>query len=247
MPTRTRALAPADTRRRRAIQLLAGSGLLLGGSLLWQESSRASSEPVVIPPPARDVPPAAAGVQKAIFAGGCFWGVQGVFQHVKGVQNAMSGYSGGTAATAKYDTVSSGRTGHAESVEVTFDPRVVSYGTLLQVFFSVAHDPTQLNRQGPDTGTQYRSALFATGPDQLAVARAYVAQLDAARVFPRPIVTQIDATPSFYAAEADHQDFMVEHPRHLYIVINDQPKVEALQRVFPALYMPQPVRVKKKA
>ncbi len=234
-------------RRRRVLQLFAGSAAVLAGGLMWQGTARSAEEAVVIPPPAQDLPPGGPGMQKAIFAGGCFWGVQGVFQHVKGVQLAVSGYSGGTAGSASYGLVSSGRTGHAESVEISFDPSVVTYGALLQIFFSVAHDPTQLNRQGPDTGTQYRSAIFATSPAQLAVAQAYVAQLDAAKVFGKPVVTRLEDKPSFFAAESYHQDFMTENPRHRYIAVNDLPKVANLERIFPARYRKDPVLVKKTA
>jgi peptide-methionine (S)-S-oxide reductase len=218
---------------------------LLGAGLLWPIAARpATEEAVRIPPPAQDMPSSGQSAQKAIFAGGCFWGIQGVFQHVKGVQRAVSGYSGGTAATASYEQVSSGRTGHAEAVEVTFDPAQVSYGTLLQIFFSVAHDPTQLNRQGPDVGTQYCSAIFATSPAQLQVAQAYIAQLDATRLFGKPIVTRLLEAPGFFPAELYHQDFMVEHPQHPYIAINDLPKVEQLKRLFPEHFRREPVLVK---
>ena len=231
--------------------LMAGGAAALVGPWLWQagDASSATGEPAVrIPPPAQDVSLAAgSGPQKAIFAGGCFWGVQGVYQHVKGVQRAVSGYSGGTAPTASYEQVSGGRTGHAESVEVTYDPAQVSYGALLQIFFSVVHDPTQLDRQGPDVGTQYRSAVFATTPEQLRAAQAYVAQLDAAKVFRLAIVTRLEATPSFFPAEAYHQDFMAENPRHPYIAFHDQPKLAQLKRLFPERYRDEPVRVKATA
>jgi peptide-methionine (S)-S-oxide reductase len=174
--------------------------------------------------------------ETAVFAGGCFWGVEAVFQHVRGVTAATSGYAGGSAGTAHYDAVSTGATGHAESVQVTFDPSQVSYGELLQVFFSVAHDPTELNRQGPDEGTQYRSAVFFTSPDQKRVTDAYVAQLDRARVFHEPIVTQVAPLQAFYPAEDYHQDYAARHPDNLYIVINDVPKVAHLRQMFPALY-----------
>ncbi len=234
--------------RRRLFQLATGSAVLLGASLLWQAGTlQAAEQAVRIPPPAQDPQATGGGPHKAIFAGGCFWGVQGVFQHVKGVQRAVSGYSGGPAAQASYAAVSSGRTGHAESVEVTYDPAQVSYGQLLQIFFSVAHDPTQLNRQGPDTGTQYRSAIFATDAQQLKTAQAYVAQLDAAKVFARPIVTQLVERPSFFPAENYHQDFMAENPRHPYIAINDQPKVEQLRQLFPGRWRSDPVLVKAAA
>ncbi|RZJ02166.1 MAG: peptide-methionine (S)-S-oxide reductase [Rubrivivax sp.] len=232
-------------RRRQLLQLLAAGAVIAGTGLLWHAGARAAEEAVLIPPPAQDIVPDGAKTAKAIFAGGCFWGVQGVFQHVEGVQRAASGYSGGTAASATYDAVSGGRTGHAESVEVTYDPTQVSYGALLQIFFSVVHDPTQLNRQGPDTGTQYRSAIFATTPAQQKVAQAYIAQLDAAKVFGKPIVTRVEATPSFFAAEAHHQDFLTENPRHPYIVYNDLPKVANLKQVFPARYRADPVLMKR--
>jgi peptide-methionine (S)-S-oxide reductase len=172
----------------------------------------------------------------AIFAGGCFWGVEGVFEHLKGVRSAESGYAGGTKASPSYEDVSSGDTGHAESVRVIYDPSLISYGQLLQVFFSVAHDPTQLNRQGPDRGTQYRSAIFYRTPEQKRAAEAYVAQLTAAKTFSRPIVTQIAPLGTFYMAEAYHQDYMAHNPRSYYIVVNDAPKVEHLKQQFPALY-----------
>jgi len=238
---------PSNMRRRRGLlQLLAGGSVLLGAGLLWQAPARSAAEEAVrIPPPLQDLPPGATGLQKAVFAGGCFWGVQGVFQHVKGVQRAVAGYSGGTAPTASYDIVSSGRTGHAESVEITYDPVQVSYGALLQIFFSVVHDPTQLNRQGPDVGPQYRSAIFAGSPEQLKVAQAYVTQLDAARAFGKPIVTRLEGAASFFPAEAYHQDFMTENPRHPYIAINDLPKVEHLKQLFPERYRADPVLVKR--
>lgn len=232
-------------RRRGLLRLMAGSAVLLGGGLLWQAATLQAAELAVrIPPPALDLPATGQGLQKAVFAGGCFWGVQGVFQHVKGVQRAVSGYSGGTAAQASYAAVSSGGTGHAESVEITYDPAQVSYGRLLQIFFSVAHDPTQLNRQGPDAGTQYRSAIFAAGPDQLKIAQAYIAQLDASKSFGKPIVTRLEDKPSFFPAENYHQDYMTENPRNPYIVINDLPKVENLQRLFPDSYRDDPVLVR---
>ncbi len=186
-----------------------------------------------LPAPVVDVSPAAPGPQTAVFAGGCFWGIQGVFEHVKGVTRAVSGYTGGSVAEPDYETVSSGTTGHAESVRVTYDPSVVSYGKLLQIFFSVALDPTEVDRQGPDSGTQYRSELFVSGADQQRVARAYVAQLTAAHVFDRPIATRIDPAGPFYPAEGYHQDYLEHHPNAMYIAINDMPKVEALKKLFP--------------
>ena len=190
-----------------------------------------------LPAPTLDAPPAAAhGEQVAVFAGGCFWGVQAVFEHVKGVRQTWAGYSGGAAATAHYDQVSEGDTGHAESVKVLFDPAQVSYGRLLQVFFSVATDPTELNRQGPDSGTQYRSVLFYANPEQQRIASDYLAQLGKAGIYSAPIVTQLVPLKAFYPAESWHQDYASHHPGDLYIVINDAPKVRNLQRLFPALY-----------
>ncbi|NYH10059.1 peptide-methionine (S)-S-oxide reductase MsrA [Pseudomonas moraviensis] len=198
---------------------------------------------VVIPPPALDENTQAHS-ETAVFAGGCFWGVQGVFQHVKGVQKAISGYAGGAENTAEYERVSAGDTGHAESVQVTFDPTQVSYGSLLQIYFSVAHNPTELNRQGPDSGTQYRSALFPVNADQQRVAQAYIAQLDAAHAFSKPIVTRLESYNGFYPAEDYHQDFLTEHPSYPYIVINDMPKVAQLKQLFAQRYQEKPVLVK---
>jgi peptide-methionine (S)-S-oxide reductase len=200
----------------------------------------------IVPAPARDEPTNASTTATAVFAGGCFWGVQGVFQHVKGVTSAVSGYAGGDKKTAHYERVGNGDTGHAESVEIKYDPRVVSYGRLLQVFFSVAHDPTQLDRQGPDVGSQYRSAIFPIDPDQAAVAKAYIDQLNEARVFRSAIVTRIEPGASFYAAEPYHQDFLTRHPDHPYIVFNDLPKLKDLQKIFPDLYRAQPALVGSK-
>ena len=190
------------------------------------------------PDPAVDTPLSPASAQESlVVAGGCFWGVQAVFQHTKGVISATSGYSGGAAKTAKYEMVSSGTTGHAESVRVVFDPSQISAGQLLKVFFSVAHDPTELNRQGPDEGPQYRSAIFYAGETQRKIADAYVAQLDEAKVFRRRIVTKIVPLEAFYPAEAYHQDYADKHPFDPYIMINDRPKVENLRKVYPALYV----------
>ncbi|MDX9676613.1 peptide-methionine (S)-S-oxide reductase MsrA [Pseudomonas neuropathica] len=198
---------------------------------------------VLIPPPTLDEVTQAHS-ETAVFAGGCFWGVQGVFQHVKGVQKAVSGYAGGAAGTAEYERVSEGDTGHAESVQVTFDPTQVSYGSLLQIYFSVAHNPTELNRQGPDSGTQYRSALFPVNAEQQKVAQAYIAQLDAAHAYSKPIVTKLESYNGFYPAEDYHQDFLTEHPSYPYIVINDMPKVANLKQVFAQRYQEKPVLVK---
>ena len=226
--------------RRLCITLLLLALLFVAGGTLLSASS--AKEARTIPAPAVD-PPSTAGSEVAVLAGGCFWGVQGVFQHVEGIRNAISGYSGGDQETADYERVSSGTTNHAESVQVTFDPRKISYGRILQIYFSVAHDPTQLNRQGPDTGTQYRSAIFPISDEQAATAKAYIAQLDQAHAFDGPIVTRIEPSRSFYPAEADHQDFLTRHPTYPYIVINDLPKVAALKRLFPDLYRAEPVLV----
>lgn len=208
----------------------------------WQSPSVAVEEAVVIPAPAIDEKPSA-GLERIVFAGGCFWGVQGVFQHVKGVTSAVSGYSGGEAETAHYEMVGTGATGHAESVEVTYDPSQVTYGQLLHVFFSVAHNPTQLDYQGPDHGPQYRSAIFYADDQQKQVAEAYVAQLDEAKVFPEPIVTRMETFKAFYPAEGYHQDFLTLNPTYPYIVYNDLPKIENLKRIFPDLYRDKPVLV----
>jgi peptide-methionine (S)-S-oxide reductase len=190
-----------------------------------------------LPDPAVDTPKAAvSGQATAVFAGGCFWGVEAVFKHVKGVTKSTSGYSGGSQMTAKYMVVGTGTTGHAESVEVKYDPSQVTYGQLLRVFFSVAHDPTQLNRQGPDWGTQYRSAIFFATPEQERVAKAYIAQLDAAKVYAKPIVTEVAPLKGFYSAEDYHQDYLARNPDQPYIVINDLPKLAALKEQFPQLY-----------
>ena len=203
--------------------------------------SATTQEGLALPAPAIDLPASDATPQVAVFAGGCFWGVQGVYQHVKGVSNALSGYAGGSKSTAVYELTNDGTTGHAESVQVTFDPRQVTYGQLLQIFFSVAHDPTQLNRQGPDTGTQYRSTIFPANAEQAAVAKAYIAQLDAAHAFKRRIATTIEMGRTFYPAEKYHQDFLVLNPSYPYIVYNDLPKLENLKRLLPAMYRPVPV------
>ena len=192
---------------------------------------------VVLPNPAVDESPSAKSTQEtAVFAGGCFWGVQAVFQHVKGVISATSGYSGGPSIAAEYEVVSTGTTGHAESVKVVYDPAKISYGQLLKVFFSVAHDPTELNRQGPDTGTQYRSVIFYNSDQQKRIAQAYIVQLDQAKVFPRAIVTQVAPLKAFYPAEAYHQNYATLHPDNPYIRYNDLPKVANLQQQFPNLY-----------
>ncbi|HEY9102056.1 peptide-methionine (S)-S-oxide reductase MsrA [Chitinimonas sp.] len=213
--------------------------IVVGG--LAESFSYAAEAPVVIDPPKFDQPKAAGALQTAVFGGGCFWGVQGVFEHVRGVQKVVSGYAGGNKATAQYELVATGTTGHAESVQITYDPAVVSYGELLRIFFSVAHDPTQLNRQGPDSGTQYRSVIFYGSEAQKSVAQAYITQLGQAHAYARQIVTQLSPAGGFYPAEDYHQDYLVQHPRDLYIVYNDLPKVANLQRLFPASWRGTPV------
>jgi len=224
---------------RRTLLGLAAAGVI-GQCLAF---SFGAEDAVVIPPPSIDEITQAHS-ETVIFAGGCFWGVQGVFQHVKGVKKAVSGYAGGAANTAQYERVSNGDTGHAEAVEVTFDPGQVSYGSLLQIYFSVAHNPTELNRQGPDHGTQYRSAIFVQSPEQQRIAQAYIAQLDSARSFDKPIVTKLETYNGFYPAEEEHQDFLTEHPTYPYIVINDLPKVAQLKQLYPQRYQEKPVLVK---
>jgi peptide-methionine (S)-S-oxide reductase len=212
-----------------SLLLLAVAGLIL--------ALNASDKAVTLPAPAVDESLASkSGQETLVLAGGCFWGVQAVFQHVKGVISATSGYSGGDSQTAEYEIVSTGSTGHAESVKVVYDPSKITYGRLLQVFFSVALDPTELNRQGPDEGTQYRSAIFYGNDEQKRIAEAYIAQLNQARAFPRPIVTQVAAFKAFYPAEKYHQDYATLHPDNPYIRYNDAPKVAHLQQQFPSLY-----------
>jgi peptide-methionine (S)-S-oxide reductase len=209
-------------------------------SVLWIALAACSyaSPATPLPDPVVDIPlTGESGTQTAVLAGGCFWGVEGVFEHVKGVTRVESGYAGGNADTATYGQVSSGRTGHAESVRIAYDPARISYGQLLKVFFSVAHDPTELNRQGPDTGTQYRSAIFYSNAQQKRVADGYIAQLQKAQAFPRPIVTQVAPLKGFYDAEAYHQNYLTRHPNQPYIVINDLPKIAALRQQFPAWYV----------
>jgi peptide-methionine (S)-S-oxide reductase len=229
--------------RRRVLPVLLSVSILLGAAEMLRPALSLAEEARAIPAPALDEPAGSATSEVAVLAGGCFWGVQGVFQHVDGVTNAVSGYAGGDKATAEYERVSSGTTGHAESVRISFDPRKVTYGRILQIYFSVAHDPTQLNRQGPDTGTQYRSAIFPTSPEQAAVAKAYIAQLDQAHAFDAAIVTRIEPDRAFYPAENYHQDFLTLHPTYPYIVFNDLPKVAELKRLFPDLYRTEPVLV----
>jgi peptide-methionine (S)-S-oxide reductase len=227
---------------RRWFALLPLAGVILAGWSMIRPAA-ADGVPPRLPEARIDPAPVQPGVQTAVFAGGCFWGVEAVFDHVRGVRKAWSGYAGGSASTASYDQVSEGNTGHAESVKVVYDPRQVSYGQLLKVFFSVAHDPTQLNRQGPDVGSQYRSVIFYASPQQQQAATAYIAQLTAAHAFDRPIVTQVVPLHGFYAAEAYHQNFAALHPDNRYIAYNDAPKVAHLKQWLPSLYQPQPQMV----
>ena len=222
--------------------LATGGATALAAAALLGTPTRGITETAIAIPPAAMTEPLAAGVasEKAVLAGGCFWGMQAVFQHVKGVTNAVAGYAGGPAEMALYEEVGSGRTGHAESVEVTFDPHVVNYATLLQIYFSVAHDPTELNYQGPDSGTQYRSAIFPTSAAQKDVAAAYIGQLGKAKVFGGPIVTTIEPGKTFYPGESYHQDYATLHPDSAYIAINDLPKVDSLSRAFPDIYAAKP-------
>jgi peptide-methionine (S)-S-oxide reductase len=223
-------------------QLLAAAALVAAGSALWAGSGVAVEAGRALPPPAVDEAASAAS-ETAVLAGGCFWGVQGVFQHVEGVTAAVSGYDGGAPGTAQYEMVSTGTTGHAESVKITFDPKKITYGRILQIYFSVAHDPTEVNRQGPDSGTQYRSAIFPASAEQTRIAAAYIAQLDQAHAFPRPIQTKIEPGHEFYPAEAYHQDYLTLHPESAYIAINDLPKIAELKRLFPDRYRTAPVLV----
>jgi peptide-methionine (S)-S-oxide reductase len=227
-------------------KILIAAAALTAACWTFLGSGIAAEHAVKLPPPAQDAS-STATTETAVFAGGCFWGVQGVFQHTKGVLNAVSGYAGGEAGTAHYEMVGSGRTGHAESVQVTYDPRQVSYGTLLQVYFSVAHDPTTLNRQGPDSGTQYRSAVFYRDAQQKLVAERYIAQLDAAKVFPARIVTQVAPLTAFYPAEGYHQDYATLHPESPYIAAFDLPKIANLKATMPQLYRDKPVLVSAQA
>jgi peptide-methionine (S)-S-oxide reductase len=213
-------------------------GLGLGAPLAARGAAEVA---VVIPSPLLDNPKVSGSLQTAVLAGGCFWGVQGVYQHVRGVHRVRSGYAGGTKATAEYEAVSRGDTGHAESVEISFDPEELSYGEILQIFFSVVHDPTQLNRQGPDTGTQYRSNIFYADESQERIAQAYITQLEGTKAFGRPLVTRVDPLSAFYPAEAYHQDFLIRNPTYPYIVINDLPRIENLRKVFPARFRERPV------
>lgn len=208
---------------------------------IWRSPLMGAEAPVVIAPPIIDNPKAAGPSQTAVLAGGCFWGVQGVFEHARGVKKVIAGYAGGARSTAQYETVSSGSTGHAESVKIIFDPAEISYGQILQIAFSVVHDPTQLNRQGPDVGSQYRSVVFYADDGQKRIVEAYISQLDESRAFARPIVTRVDPLKGFYAAEDYHQDYLIHNPDVPYIAIWDLPKLENFKRMFPELYSGRPV------
>ncbi|MGZ5207274.1 MAG: peptide-methionine (S)-S-oxide reductase MsrA [Caldimonas sp.] len=241
--------SPGPRRLRSAVMTLAGwaGALALSMGALHPTGASAAESAVKIPAPAIDETANAAGVQTAVFAGGCFWGVQGVFQRVNGVIQAVSGYSGGQKATAHYELVGSGLTGHAESVKITYDPKKVSYGTLLQIYFSVAHDPTQLNRQDPDSGTQYRSAVFYADPAQKQTTERYIAQLDAAKAYRSKIVTQVVPLTEFYPAEAYHQDYLTLHPESGYIARFDLPKIANLKAMFPQQFRAEPALVMARA
>src|SRR6185437_629444 len=237
----------ASFRKHSTLARIAGCVAIAASVLAAQRIANSAEAATKIPPPAQDEQVGATHSETAVLAGGCFWGVQGVFEHVRGVKQVASGYSGGAAGTAQYETVSDGDTGHAESVQITYDPTQITYGRLLQIFFSVAHDPTELNYQGPDHGTQYRSAIFPANEQQRSVARSYIAQLDNAHVFPRPIVTRVEEFKGFYPAESYHQNFLALHPDYPYIAINDLPKVSQLKRMFPELYRNDPVLLKTAA
>jgi peptide-methionine (S)-S-oxide reductase len=240
MPFHMPPFRPQRVLRAGGFVLLAVPFTLAAAVTFGQLPALAEDAAKVLPPPAVDVP-ATDAPQVAVLSGGCFWGVQGVFEHVHGVSKVLAGYAGGDAATANYETVSEGETGHAESVQVVFDPKQISYGRILQIFFSVALDPTQVNRQGPDEGTQYRSEVFAANAEQAKAAAAYIAQLDKMRVFGKPIATRVDPLKGFYPAEAYHQDYLERHPEQPYIAYNDIPKVENLRRLFPDTYLDKPV------
>lgn len=232
----------AGAHRRSILRGVGAAVLAMPLANVFMRRAGAAEPAVIIPPPALDQP-AGGKSQTAVLAGGCFWGVQAVYQHTKGVTNAVSGYAGGQKDTAHYEMVGMGRTGHAESVSITFDPEQVSYGKILQIYFSVAHNPTELNRQGPDFGSQYRSAIFYVDDEQKRIAAAYIAQLDKEHVFPGAIVTKLEPLAGFYPAEDYHQDFAILHPSYPYIVFNDLPKLDNLKRVFPDYYRQTPVTV----
>lgn len=232
----------SQIRTSRSTRVLVG-GVILATGLLAGQMPALAQEGIALPAPVTDNAPGSNATETAVFAGGCFWGVQGVFQHVAGVKNAVSGYAGGAKETAQYEMVGSGRTGHAEAVKVTYDPNTVTYGHLLQIYFSVAHDPTELNRQGPDVGTQYRSTIFPENAEQARVAKAYIDQLNKARIHDAAIVTTIEPGHAFFDAEAYHQDFLTKNPIYPYIVYNDLPKIENLKKLFPGDFRDKPVLV----
>lgn len=220
------------------------AGSLAAAALLWYAVPSFAEASRRVPSPTVDLTAApTAKTESAVFAGGCFWGVQGVFQHVKGVSNAVSGYAGGAAKMARYEDVGTGRTGHAEAVRITYDPQQISYGKLLQIYFSVAHDPTELNRQGPDTGTQYRSTVFAENAEQARIAKDYIAQLNHAKTYGKPLATTVELSKPFYVAEDYHQDYLTLHPNQPYIAINDLPKLDELRKLFPESYTVAPALV----
>jgi peptide-methionine (S)-S-oxide reductase len=234
----------ASLRKRSSLAKVAGVVALAVGAIALQRVAVSAEPATQVPAPVQDEKVAATHSETAVFAGGCFWGVQGVFEHVRGVKQVAAGYSGGAASTAQYETVSGGDTGHAESVQITYDPTQITYGRLLQIFFSVAHNPTELDYQGPDHGTQYRSAVFPVNPEQKMVAQAYIAQLDKAHVFSQPVVTRVENFKGFYPAENYHQNFLALHPDYPYIAINDLPKVTDLKKMYPDLYRNDPVLLK---
>jgi peptide-methionine (S)-S-oxide reductase len=226
---------------RKVLSALAALGLV--GAFGWIAATRGAEAPVVLPAPAVDNPKETGRLQTAVLAGGCFWGMQGVFEHVRGVRAVLAGYSGGSSRTAQYEDVGTGKTGHAESVQITFDPKQLTYGELLQIYFSVAHDPTELNRQGPDVGNQYRSTIFYADDGQRHIAESYIAQLGKEKSFAQPIVTTLDPMKGFYPAENYHQDFYLKNPTYPYIVVNDLPKIRSLKQLFPDYYSDSPATV----
>lgn len=243
MSSTSNSRVPSALSRLLLLGIVAAAALAGIWGAIWQAGPRADETAMLVPAPAVDQPLAAGELQTAVLAGGCFWGMQGVFEHVKGVRQVLAGYSGGEQATAAYEEVGTGETGHAESIQIQFDPAEISYGEILRIFFSVAHDPTELDRQGPDVGTQYRSDVFYADAAQQRIAQAYIAQLDGAGTFGRPIATRVDPLKGFFPAEAYHQDFLIQNPTYPYIVFNDLPKIADLKRLFPEAYREQPVTV----
>jgi peptide-methionine (S)-S-oxide reductase len=238
------ATTQASRWKRSSLAKLAGVIALAAGAIATQRIANSAESATTVPPPVQDEKVSATHSETAVLAGGCFWGVQGVFEHVRGVKQVASGYTGGAAGTAQYETVSQGDTGHAESVQITYDPTQITYGRLLQIFFSVAHNPTELNYQGPDQGTQYRSAVFPMNAEQRSIATAYIAQIDKAHVFSAPVVTRVEDFKGFYVAENYHQNFLALHPDYPYIEYNDLPKISNLKRMFPDFYRNDPVLLK---